>query len=140
MISPDDLLAEARMLLAPDATEARIRSAVSRAYYACFHHVARHPAGGKVVAAVDTANQDARTCGQPTRERHFALTKALVASGDKDLITIAADMARMLRRRADADYDLSETFRRRDAEYVVAMAHRLFKALPVSPLASSPDT
>jgi len=37
---------------------------------------------------------------------------------------IAADLARMLRRRASADYELSETLTRRDAEFTVAMAVR----------------
>ncbi len=130
MISPDDILAEARDLAKGAATEARHRSAVSRSYFACFHHVIRHPCAKDVVGKIDKINSDKITADKYTPGRHTLLIKGLVKSGRKELIFIAGTLQNLLNRQARADYTLSERHDARTSQEALALAESIFVALP----------
>lgn len=124
------MLDEAKALSSPDATEARRRSAVSRCYLACYHHVSRHPAAAKVVDKVREHNSAKITAGKYSPGLHTLLVKALVKSADRNLIHIAGTMQALLRAQADADYDLEHHVGERAVEEAIRRAVSIFADLP----------
>ncbi len=130
MISPADFLDEARDLAGDAATEARKRSAISRCYLACYHHVTRHPRAEEVVEKVRDHNSTKITAGTYTPGLNNLLIKGLVNSTRRDLIHIASTMHALLRAQAGADYALNQHFGERAVQESLRKAESVFADLP----------
>lgn len=78
--------------LASDKDEACLRSAVSRAYYACFHLVK------------DYAENLTRTTFAPDARAHKEITDFLNQNTNADLRALGSVQTRLRYRRADRDY------------------------------------
>ncbi|MEK7092828.1 MAG: hypothetical protein AAB907_04345 [Patescibacteria group bacterium] len=91
MFPYDGYLALAKKL-ASDKDEARLRSAVSRAYYACFHLVKGY------------AEKLTRTTFAPDARVHKEIIDFLNQNIDADLRALGSVQTRLRYRRADCDY------------------------------------
>ncbi len=117
MITPDHILAVAANLVAsPTATEADYRSAISRAYYAIFHHV------------IKRLNVDMDKGSGPIHQRaeNELLSQPVICPED---IRLAKRVFRSLKAdRVRADYDLTEHVTCHNAEMAVERARRVLTA------------
>jgi hypothetical protein len=132
MISGADFLTEARVLLADASSEIRRRSGVSRAYFACFHHLLVHPQASAVVEAVDDTLQSAPIKNCYTSGRHVLLVKGLLKSGDRDLIYLASRLHELLGHRMHADYRVSSPLGENVARVALSAAESIFADLPAN--------
>ena len=130
MICAEDLLAETRDLATSMATEARCRTVVSRSYFSSFHHICSHSETEEVVAKVSDTLSKTITAGMYNPGQHNLLIQGLKRSGRKELIHLARTLHELLRRRADADYFLGERIGTRAADEALALAEKVFGALP----------
>lgn len=126
-IGPDDFLDEARQLLNGAASEVRYRTAVSRAYFACFHRVVTHPIGCKALSEIDSKMQQAATVDRYTKGRHHLLLKAMVK--DRLLAPVAAKMQELLHLQQKADTALGVRLGAYHAELAVRKAESVFASL-----------
>lgn len=99
-VSPVDILDEARALLAlprSQRTEARRRTIISRAYYAAYHHLLKHPEV--------RGFRSARTAG---KGMHTQFLDYLSGAGDRNVLHAAAILRKLRELRVAADYHLDK--------------------------------
>ena len=116
-LTPDDILAEARELLAGADGEARCRSVVSRAYYAAFH------------AAWWFAAGDLGLTRRPHSSAHGQVTRFLAGHEEKIYRECAALLIRLRDLRNKADRHLNVTVSRGLAEDAVADAAEIIEEM-----------
>lgn len=115
-VTPDDVLALARDLYnGGNASEVRVRSAISRAYYAAYNK------------AVECAG-----CELPSVDAHRALIERYDELGKPDL---AGRLKSMRAARVKADYYLGKQVAGKEASISLSQAVEILKALepPVKP-------
>jgi len=115
MIVPADLLALAKKQLGND--EASNRSAVSRAYYACYHDVRA------------TAMKQLGYSNYTGVSGHKHLRKYLLKHENTLVKAIGRDMIFLLRERVKADYKLDQNLSKKHSALIVAKASILIKDL-----------
>jgi len=119
MISPDDLLDLAKHQLGDQ--EPGNRSAISRAYYACYH---------------STRNAAIKNLGYfdyKGTSSHKHLCTYLINYDDKKVNAIGVYLQQLKHKRVDADYTLRKTINKNNAILVVAMASSMIdevKSIP----------
>ena len=113
MITPEEMLLDARQLLNVVPHEGRRRTVISRAYYAAFHFLNQHPC----------CNQYERTSGRGT---HQDLLEYLGSSPEPNVQSAAELLQSLYTRRIEADYRLSNHVLRgtevhcvEDAAYII---------------------
>lgn len=118
MIDPADLLREAQTLFGvADGDEVRRRTAVSRAYYAAYHHAKR-------AAEAAGYQEDGNASVHWQLRRHYKSTK------DPKLKRIAQFLWDLKGLRVRADYELAGNLSISDARDAIAMARHIVSALP----------
>lgn len=115
MIKPRNLIELAESLVADDRDEAEHRAAVSRAYYAAFHTLRR---------------QLESRISVPKAGAHGFLDKIANANLDRQK---GNQYSLLLNKREDADYELSQSFRRDIAEEWVRKGRELVELIPSVP-------
>ena len=123
-------LGTARFLKDKGRDEAAYRSAISRAYYACFLS-ARHVA----FRNLDTQTRLAAQLKNERSIRHDKLPTWLKNCRTAAVRKLGDDLAGLCLNRSDADYDMARIICEPDAQEAIAEADRLLKALDgISPL------
>lgn len=115
MIQPNDFLHSADACLAQskvDPNEAHVRSTISRAYYAAFHH-AKTEAASKYGIHVS-----------PPKE-HKELVEALQGNADKKLVIAGNRLQKLRDKRTLADYFLNQTLANYEANNALMAARTL---------------
>jgi len=118
-------LGTARFLRHEGTDEAAFRSAVSRAYYACYI-VARN------VAYNACTNQSLKKKAGISKEekiRHENLRYYLMASSKTEIKTLAADLAGLSGNRNDADYKMNQKITVDDAQDAIEEAEVFIETL-----------
>ena len=115
-------LGTARFLHGSGGDEAAYRSAVNRAYYACF----------LVVREVVHANTDAAELrkegwGRIKGIRHEKLAMYLKGTIPNTVRGVGEDLSTLLGNRSDADYDMSGVVSAEDAEFAIESAKILLQ-------------
>ena len=121
-------LGTARFLQSERTDEAAYRSAVSRAYYACFI-TARNK-------AFATCQPQARTIagiGNERDIRHQSLQQYLKSSPTETVRRLGEDLASLHGIRQDADYDMSKTISSADAKDAIDQAEAFLNELSETP-------
>lgn len=116
MISPKDLLEEARNLLPDPATEARLRTVISRAYYSAFHRCSE-------------ASQGLGFSYVRGARVHGEVTSFLKSRAEVHLRECGEILGRLRDLRNKADYELRLTTSRRLAEDALDDAAEVFATI-----------
>ena len=119
-----DFLGTAQFLLSSGTDEAAHRSAISRAYYACFL-AAREVAFEKCDKSVLLRDSISR----PSGIRHTRLLQFLRYAPIPAVKGLGDDLATLYGNRRDADYEMSEHITDDDAEDAIKMAETFLVAL-----------
>lgn len=138
----DDLLAQADALAHAEIgkpKQASLRRAVSAAYYAVFHLLVDQSSRFLIAGKRDALRQQLARCydhGQMRKAAQvFAAPSAtspwrsiLSSPPSAPLVDVASAFIGLQEARHDADYDLSRTFARTEAEALIARTHTAFKS------------
>jgi uncharacterized protein (UPF0332 family) len=137
---PDDLVAQARRLAKASAMRPRdvdLRRAVSAAYYAVFHAIAR--AGADLLVGTVSAQRSEKAWRQVYRSLQHGEAKSrcqnLPASFPQELADVAEAFVALQKLRHDADYDPDAAFLRRDVQSHILQAETALTKLRTAPIA-----
>lgn len=122
-------LGTARLLRHKGTDEAAFRSAVSRAYYACYI-VARNVVYN---ACANQALKKKAGFSKEERIRHENLRYFLMESSKTEIKNLAADLAGLCGNRNDADYKMNQKITVDDAHIAIEEADAFLKALSEIP-------
>lgn len=135
---PADLLAQSRRLASASAKRPRdadLRRAISSAYYALFHAIAR--SGADLLVGSTGAQRSERAWLQVYRALQHGEAKnrceALPADFSQDLQDVADAFVSLQKLRHSADYDISAIFTRGDTLNHILMAESAVQKLARSP-------
>jgi uncharacterized protein (UPF0332 family) len=112
----------ARFLLSNGRNEADFRSAISRAYYACFLVTRK--------IAFDNCSADVRLAASIRNERgikHNKLPEYLKHASRRDVQQLGRELDSLCHNREDADYQMTGTISAQDAQDAVALAESLLQ-------------
>jgi len=122
-------LGTARFLRNNGSDEAAYRSAVSRAYYACFivtRDLAFHACGSEARRKAGIKNE--RNIG------HDPLQRYLKSGATESIQQLGQDLAALHGNRIDADYNMKQTITDEDAQYAIEETEALLELLSQTPI------
>lgn len=116
-MTPADMLADARDMAMAAAGEARVRAAISRAYYAALHHA--------LTEATKAGFRDPRN-----RSVHRTVVEFLAGHDAEWAVTAARNLSRLRAERERADYKLALIIPADAASHAMVRADAVFSSRP----------
>ncbi|MBC7951928.1 MAG: hypothetical protein H7Z12_08965 [Rhodospirillaceae bacterium] len=128
-VNSRELFEDGCWLLNSAEDEARRRSAVSRLYYATYHHVLAHPRLAELGAEIAAIQDQARRERRNAPGKHTLLADRLCRSNQRVLRHAGQQLRLLFKRRVDADYLVGEAFSQQKAADALDIASELIEEL-----------